>query len=402
MALDTNSEDRSLNPAKGERSEHRGGARNGRTERLGIGNKHVMTLQWHGNRPPEEATEVMALGEFYQSHQVLPHANVYLDNIPKQHNKIKGKCVCLKLWINEEGWEAWIDHDLSLHKGMGKKRGSSSGDSDHAKWPCGPMESSFVFSKWPSVMFSEPKDKIQLQFAKTRVVEQTGKVEVQWKVGEVHVEGEICRTPLGQGKSKHVYALTIGEMAYVAKHFFNIGKGEGIVTVDENASQLEAEIWRVKRGQWFWKWFKETAHRHHREIATDIQFVEAILAQEDLRHGSEPSVASHTSSKCVEDSDCRAIYWLLEEQRTLVVNNYSYTLSHLSAFTHFTWMHSQNTLLFADMQGSPARGSDGQPVEILFDPMTHSPTEDTGLGDYDQQGIDAFISQHRCNKICEK
>ncbi|KAF8510166.1 hypothetical protein JB92DRAFT_3144465 [Gautieria morchelliformis] len=32
-------------------------------------------LRWHGNRPPEEATEVMALGEFYQAHQVLPHAN---------------------------------------------------------------------------------------------------------------------------------------------------------------------------------------------------------------------------------------------------------------------------------------------------------------------------------------
>ncbi|KAF8525670.1 kinase-like domain-containing protein, partial [Gautieria morchelliformis] len=106
------------------------------------------------------------------------------------------------------------------------------------------------------------------------------------------------------------------------------------------------------------------------------------------------------------------IYWLLEERRTPVVNNYSYTLSHpdqyglkgktMSAFTHFTWLHSQHTLLFADMQGSAARGSDGQPVEILFDPMTHSPTADTGLGDYGQRGIDAFISQRRCNKICEE
>ncbi|KAF8510167.1 kinase-like domain-containing protein, partial [Gautieria morchelliformis] len=65
----------------------------------------------------------------------------------------------------------------------------------------------------------------------------------------------------------------------------------------------------------------------------------------------------------------------------------------ISAFTHFTWLHSQHTLLFADMQG---------PVEIFFDPMTHSPTEDTGLVEYGQRGIDAFISQHRCNKICEE
>ncbi|KAF8576013.1 hypothetical protein K439DRAFT_1307918, partial [Ramaria rubella] len=104
------------------------------------------------------------------------------------------------------------------------------------------------------------------------------------------------------------------------------------------------------------------------------------------------------------------IYWLLEEQRTPVVNNYSYTLNHpdqkslkgatIVVFAHFCWLYSQQTLVFADMQGSPARNSLGNSIEVLFDPMTHSLTGDTGLGDFGQEGIDIFLSQHRCNRIC--
>ncbi|KAF8579619.1 kinase-like protein, partial [Ramaria rubella] len=104
------------------------------------------------------------------------------------------------------------------------------------------------------------------------------------------------------------------------------------------------------------------------------------------------------------------IYWLLDEWRTLVVNNYSYTLSHpdqktlkdatIVAFTHFCWLYSKNTLVFADMQGSQARNASGSSIEVLFDPMTHSLSGDTGLGDYGQEGINIFLAQHHCNRIC--
>ncbi|KAF8582863.1 hypothetical protein K439DRAFT_1235951, partial [Ramaria rubella] len=95
---------------------------------------------------------------------------------------------------------------------------------------------------------------------------------------------------------------------------------------------------------------------------------------------------------------------------TPVVNNYSYTLNHpdqkslkgatIIAFAHFCWLYSKNTLVFADMQGSPACNLLGNSVEVLFDPMTHSLTGDTGLGDYGQEGIDIFLMQHRCNRFC--
>ncbi|KAF8531643.1 hypothetical protein JB92DRAFT_2824967 [Gautieria morchelliformis] len=45
MANDANSEDKWPNSAKGDQSEHRGGVRTGRAERLGIGNKRVMTVR---------------------------------------------------------------------------------------------------------------------------------------------------------------------------------------------------------------------------------------------------------------------------------------------------------------------------------------------------------------------
>lgn len=62
--------------------------------------------------------------------------------------------------------------------------------------------------------------------------------------------------------------MTLNDKFYVAKQFFDVGKGAEVVTVDDNASQLEAEIYRLKRGSWFWQWFKEAAHHRHCEIPT--------------------------------------------------------------------------------------------------------------------------------------
>jgi hypothetical protein len=114
---------------------------------------------------------------------------------------------------------------------------------------------------------------------------------------------------------------------------------------------------------------------------SDIQFVQAILAKE-VPGESEPSQASHTNSIELMTSQVNAVYWLLEEQCTPIVNRHSFTLSHpkqhtfrgktVATFTHFAWLHSNKTLVFCDMQGSPAH-QNGETIEILFDPMTHSP-----------------------------
>ncbi|KAF8583633.1 hypothetical protein K439DRAFT_1617341 [Ramaria rubella] len=350
---------------------------------------------------------------------------IYFNNVPKQYAKIKGKCICLELWISE-------DSSLGLIQMQDERRGNPNAHGQ--SWrrvisqnaheyvtsgvllSSGPMESSFVFAKCPALVPTESKDHVQLQLEKWVVVDQTGEVEIEWEHGTIPVEGDLARKPLARGKTKRVYTLNMNDKAYVAKRFINIGRGEEDLSVDDN------------RG-WFWEQFKEEAKRQGREIATgaysyrlldpvfididtDMQFVEPLLAKELVDDDKIPSLGSNCSLVNVEDSESQGIYWLLEERRTPVVNNYSYTLNHLHqkslkgativAFTHFCWLYSKNTLVFADMQGgllsSPSvwfpmiKICFQCSIEVLFDPMTHSPNGDTGLGDYGQEGIDVFLT----------
>ncbi|KAJ6452514.1 kinase-like domain-containing protein, partial [Mycena sanguinolenta] len=74
-------------------------------------------------------------------------------------------------------------------------------------------------------------------------------------------------------------------------------------------------------------------------------------------------------------------------------------------FTHFVWGHSNRTLIFADLQaltfltGTPALvgHKDGM---ILFDPLSHTKTGDSGIGDFGIQGIKSFFRGHICGDIC--
>ncbi|KAF8573695.1 hypothetical protein K439DRAFT_1624887 [Ramaria rubella] len=370
-------------------------------------------LRWHSNWPPENNMELMSIGEFFQVHHSLPHASVYFDNVPKQYGKIKGRHICLELWISEDSMLAQIliqgeRREKKNAPAMIWKRVIS--QSEHNPRGLWNLLSSLQNAKCPALGASEAKDHVRLQIATCVVVEQTGEVEIEWTNGTIDTEGVLARKPLAQGKSKRVYTLHMDEKTYVAKRFYDIGKGDEKVSVDDNASHLEVDFIHLKRGAWFWDRFKEEAKRHGRQIAMDMQFVEPLLAKEVVGVEQCPSLGSNFSRDDVELSEIQAIYWLLEEWRTLVVNNYSYTLNHpdqkslkgatIVVFAHFCWLYSQQTLVFADMQGSPARNSLGNSIEVLFDPMTHSLTGDTSLGDFGQEGIDIFLSQHQCNWIC--
>ncbi|KAF8587456.1 hypothetical protein K439DRAFT_1614377 [Ramaria rubella] len=183
-------------------------------------------LRWHGNQPPEDNTDLMSIGEFFQMHYALPHASIYFDNVPKQYAKIKGKHICLELWISE-------DSSLRLIQMQDERRGNP--NTHGQSWrrvisqnaheyvtsgvllASGPMESSFVFAKRPALAPTESKDHVQLQLAKCVVVDQTGEVEIEWEHGTIPVEGDLARKLLARGKTKRVYTLNMNDKAYVAK-----------------------------------------------------------------------------------------------------------------------------------------------------------------------------------------
>ncbi|KAH6902369.1 kinase-like domain-containing protein [Coprinopsis sp. MPI-PUGE-AT-0042] len=71
--------------------------------------------------------------------------------------------------------------------------------------------------------------------------------------------------------------------------------------------------------------------------------------------------------------------------------------------THFSFIDSQESLplilQLASLPSSSRHKSDRQRL-LLFDLMIHSQSEEFGLGDQGQVGIDQFVNQHSCNGIC--
>ncbi|KIJ27714.1 hypothetical protein M422DRAFT_54921 [Sphaerobolus stellatus SS14] len=105
-----------------------------------------------------------------------------------------------------------------------------------------------------------------------------------------------------------------------------------------------------------------------------------------------------------------AIWWLIEPLWNTVVRKWSSTKHWpeaiglaeytVAAFHHFTYKWSKETLVLADVQSSQGKLSNGRPGQIFFDHQTHTPDGDSGIGDFGQEGIDAFIEKHTCTPMC--
>ncbi|KAF8178854.1 kinase-like domain-containing protein [Mycena galopus ATCC 62051] len=112
----------------------------------------------------------------------------------------------------------------------------------------------------------------------------------------------------------------------------------------------------------------------------------------------------------MDDNPDIAVVWLLEPLRGSSLERWSGTLRHptheskhgrtMDAFMHFSYVYSQQTLLFADIQGSRGRAQDGTSGWILFDIMTHTSEGVSGVGDHGEDGIRAILSEHFCDRMC--
>ncbi|KAJ7748307.1 kinase-like domain-containing protein, partial [Mycena maculata] len=198
---------------------------------------------------------------------------------------------------------------------------------------------------------------------------------------------------------------------YVAKRFFEIGNGRGIVSIDENSTQLAKELTRLAQGDWFLNKFYERAEETSTEVSPDFMFARGLLAQEILDE-YEPSLASgmtmHKFLKSTSSNPNGAITWLLEPLRAASIERWSGTLEHpthsdkagktIDAFMHFSHTYSQQTFVFADLQ---RRAPSGKSALILFDVMTHTLSQDSGVGDHGPDGIEVILAGHTCGAMCD-
>ncbi|KAF5340536.1 hypothetical protein D9758_015821 [Tetrapyrgos nigripes] len=139
----------------------------------------------------------------------------------------------------------------------------------------------------------------------------------------------------------------------------------------------------------------------------------AYLAEEIVENNTPSTLSGVTAERYVdemyepgsEDLETLQILWLMEPQRSTEITKYSGTMTQvdcntlpymtMAAFAHFTLHWTKGKMVFVDIQGSPT--AQGQ---VLFDIMTHTRDGGSCPGDHGYTGLDEFIRNHKCNRIC--
>ncbi|KAJ7085183.1 kinase-like domain-containing protein, partial [Mycena belliarum] len=184
---------------------------------------------------------------------------------------------------------------------------------------------------------------------------------------------------------------------FVAKVFFNIGQGRG-KNLAQNEMLLFKDMVRLKRLSFFRNQFMEAALDSGAEVSGGYFLVSDVFA----------IVVESRAGKKVNTT------YLVEPLRSsTAVEKFSGTIggsdnstnkisSTMTALTHYILQSTACRLAFTDLQGSLHSGRPGAPRElVLFDPMTHSLSRQTGVGDHGPEGIDDTISTHRCSFMCK-
>ncbi|KAF6743849.1 kinase-like domain-containing protein [Ephemerocybe angulata] len=308
--------------------------------------------------------------------------------------------------------------------------------------PSNLLRSEFALPARSSRRSSGIVTRTKAQFQKINCVKVTRSGDPIFSKESKLLEGYLSDTPLALGTMKAVFEVILNGVddRFVLKRFFKLQKdaesGDSIYgddrsqgeklkvtfAVNHHNHQIHNELTRLKRGARFLRKFYEFTAEKGVTVYEGFRFADAFLLQED---GKKPTPASGFAkdNKPIQfhddavDSDS-GLTWLAEPHLSNEhVDKYSGTLTFPTnhseikfltayAFTHWAYGHSNEKMVFADLQGSPDtiedEFGDAVPGVILFDPMTHTLTGKSGVGDHKKKGIRAFLQQHQCRSICEQ
>ncbi|KAJ2912174.1 hypothetical protein MD484_g8243, partial [Candolleomyces efflorescens] len=298
----------------------------------------------------------------------------------------------LELFINKV---AFIERSELVHCGGGL--GSDFGDPNTTRTRASRKRSGTHNKKKASAT------RVEIERADCVQSQADSRVEISWPEETMPTIAVINHAVFAAGRTKRVHELKIegDNQNYVAKRFFTGGEN-GAVTAEENESLLECELIRLKVLEWLVKEFlfaassDEVQVEHYHNISVSDGFL--------VREIGQPSSPSGFPS-----GDVDGAIWLVEPKRTRSVVKFCGTLGHperndkvgmtISALCHWIYIFTRKTEVYSDMQGSYMT-IDGTDTLILFDPMTHTLNQDSGIGDYGEKGIKKFLAEHQCNYIC--
>jgi len=385
-----------------------------------------VSIHWDSNQVLAPDTSTLTLSEFY-AHHATPSMAYVLNKVPqvwKHHIKGNKILFCFEMYIDYRAWQLRTqinDEDMSCRKmiksmtrSVSKRRQAdtelendrvSSSGKHHRLSGVGGLQSHFRLSSRTGPTLIHKRSQVVLKKIICSVVPDTGECEFE-DTDEV-ITGLLRDSPFSSGSMKHAYDFQTSDgVPYVMKQFFrlrNEDPNDAVISVLENQVQIQAEITRLAVGQWFLDTFFKYAQSRGIDVDTKIAFADAFLAQELEKSSLVSGVGEIANGQ-------EGLTWLVEKQRPTTVYRYSGTLAHPSykrdkvsatifAFVHFVYGHSGGQMVFADLQGTPTliKGRDGL---VLFDAMTHTMEEDSGVGDFGKEGIATFLRDHICGDVC--
>ncbi|KAJ6461637.1 hypothetical protein DFH09DRAFT_1347998 [Mycena vulgaris] len=324
-------------------------------------------LRFHGNQNPLPDSQHLAVLDFYQVHRNAGNHEAYFTKMPKHAASMKGKVIAIELWMDGEGPGAVSSKSgpISSVKKRKSVAGKASAEVEApSKRPRIPGRIGTSFVRQLPGPDPAKSTTIALLFPTISVDHEKCNVKVVWSdTATPATEAAVIANEIfHSGKMKHCYKLSIGDEQFVAKRFFETGRGEDPVTLEENATNLESELVRVENARWFLKSFRTAAEEINLVTAQNFEITQCRMAQEVVEGDAKPSPASGITSEVWESEPAptKKIIWLLEPLRNAALTHYTGTMEHpagtgqlahtLSAFVHYAFQASGGDILFADVQ----------------------------------------------------
>ncbi|KAK7058136.1 kinase-like domain-containing protein [Favolaschia claudopus] len=379
-----------------------------------------VTFRWHGSLLLDPNTANMTVRDFYAYYSAPSRASIFMSSVPtmwKGMAKTNRAAIYLELYIDVSAFHLRSsgedDSSSALVSSRRKRALSSTSEGANRDYEAtkrrnpsmGPLKSMFVPTSSSAIVVHKVSP-VTLKKTICTADNITGVPE--FEEAEIEVSGVIRDTHFAKGAMKYAFEFkTSHGEALVAKRFYRLEETDSpssSVAVLDNKEEIILELRRLTLGAHLLKEFYKHAKHKGVDVYTAIEFATAWLGQEVQE---SPSKASETREI---DSSHEGITWLVEKKRAKIVEHFTFTLNHqtrrqdfcaktIHAFAHFVYGNSQRSVVFADIQGTPAHVN-SRDVMVLFDPMTHTPAGDSGIGDFGSEGIETFLKDHICGDIC--
>ncbi|KAG1739728.1 kinase-like domain-containing protein [Suillus lakei] len=344
-----------------------------------------------------------------------------------------GRAISLELFIDTDQYEECTGEDHSGGTNVGKSTSS------RQKAKCTRGNGTLLQTSVAKRLRSDENAVLTSSFRRDAVtghpalVSTSNKITFQQTICTIDQDGKYTLTEQGateqgllarntlflsaadRGKTKDVYLLIIENQEYVAKKLFYVGQGHGQLTIQDACKFLTADLIRLKRLSYFETKLTQRVIQEGVDTAA-FQVSDSLIIKTYSNAGHVVDVEVELQTPISEDiilTHEPTLIYLVEPRRvSSAVLKFSGTLgvcnrtdkrsATIMAFSHFVLESSACEYMFADLQGSIDHGilHDTESVLTMFDPMTHTPLGESGLGDHGFEGIHDFVDSHECSAIC--